>query len=190
MTIQEVLNEVYVDRKDMLPWIKKILVEKGITKPVNIHVGANHTLPNKWHDADAQTGYFYKDGKVKDIYDVKGFKFHLTNPEQMLLVTHIYPKTAELYIHPDATNTAAIGKVEDLTDNEKIVLLATRMYKGSYAGDKNYRFTEANRMTKISRPDWVKAVESLRSKKMLDGRKSITTLGRNAIEGKNWNDFI
>lgn len=83
------------------------------------------------------------------------------------------------YLHPD--NAAKfLPKVEELTRDEKIVLVATRSLKSSYAGIKDYRFHEANRDTKITRERWDAAKSALIARRLLNSAGAITTEGKNA----------
>lgn len=70
----------------------------------------------------------------------------------------------------------------EITNDEKIVLVTTCSLKSSYAGDSNYRFTDANRKTGITLERWEIAKQSCISKKLLDKRGAITNEGRNIIE--------
>lgn len=72
-------------------------------------------------------------------------------------------------------------KVVELSDNENIVLIATRELKSSYAGISNYRFYEAKKYHKISKEEWEEAVALLQEKKLLAKNKSITPEGRNVL---------
>ncbi len=69
----------------------------------------------------------------------------------------------------------------ELTWAEKVVLSATRSYKSSYAGIKNYRFHEAKSYTGILMPEWETAKASLIQKRLLNNAGAITDDGRNAI---------
>ncbi len=68
-----------------------------------------------------------------------------------------------------------------LTDNENIVLIATRMYKSSYAGIKNYRYHEANNNTQINIDDYNEAKLSLIDKRLLNKAGAITKLGKSIV---------
>lgn len=85
-------------------------------------------------------------------------------------------------IHTNAANvTPMLPAPVTLTDDEKIVLAATRSYKSSYAGISNYRFSEANRTSGITIERWNTAKESLINKKFLNKAGAITTEGMNAL---------
>ena len=70
---------------------------------------------------------------------------------------------------------------DELSRDEKIVLAATRSLKSSYAGDGQFRFHEARRVTGIGLERWVEAKASLIDKGMLNKAGAITNDGRNAI---------
>lgn len=88
-----------------------------------------------------------------------------------------------IHIRPDEWNSGLLvdNTQQELTWAEKVVLCATRSYKSSYAGIKNYRFVEARNYTSITRDEWHEAVQSLMDKKFLAKNKAITPKGRNAI---------
>lgn len=69
----------------------------------------------------------------------------------------------------------------DLSDDELIVLDATRSYVSSYNGDSNVRFNEARRYTGITASRWEAAKVSLIRRKLLDKRGAITPAGHNAV---------
>jgi hypothetical protein len=77
----------------------------------------------------------------------------------------------------------------ELTRNEIIVLVATRSLKSSYAGMKNYRFKEANGLTKINLPEWEEAKASCIAKRLLNTAGAITDAGRNAVPFETYSDL-
>jgi len=91
-----------------------------------------------------------------------------------------------VYVNPDNLNRLALPPVSELTRNEKIVLIATRSLKSSYAGIKDYRFREAKRSTNISLEDWITAKISCQNKGFLNKAGAITDAGRNAIGNMNF----
>lgn len=85
-------------------------------------------------------------------------------------------------VHGLAENlTPMLPKPTNLTDDEKIVLMATRSLKSSYAGIKDYRFQEARRHRGITKERYHDAKESLMDKRLLNRAGAITVEGRNAI---------
>jgi hypothetical protein len=68
----------------------------------------------------------------------------------------------------------------ELTEDEEIVLVATRSLKASYGGVSNYRLSEARRYTGIDLHRWETAKAMLIAKKLLNKAGAITVEGRNA----------
>ena len=69
----------------------------------------------------------------------------------------------------------------ELTREQRIVLIATRSYKSSYAGVGNYRYIEAARETGISLADWERSKAECQQMGYLDKRGAITVDGRNVV---------
>lgn len=86
-----------------------------------------------------------------------------------------------VYVRPESINHLMLPAPVELSRDEKIVLSATRCFKSSYAGIKNYRFSEANQSTGISLEAWDAAKASLIGKGLLNKAGAITDQGRNAI---------
>lgn len=85
-------------------------------------------------------------------------------------------------IHSSAENiTPLLPPPSNLTDDERIVLQATRSLKSSYGGEKDYRFEESRRNTGITKERWETAKKSLKERKLLNGAGAITVEGRNAL---------
>lgn len=83
-------------------------------------------------------------------------------------------------IRPDEADTFAIATPkEELTRNEKIVLLAVLSLKSTYGGEKNYRFAEARRDTDIT------SFEYEAAKSALIERGYLTKAGAATVKGKN-----
>jgi hypothetical protein len=89
-----------------------------------------------------------------------------------------------IYIHPDNV-PKFIEEKQELTIEEKIVLVFTRLYKNTYGGQTNVRYREAVRNTGISLGKWVEAIASLQAKGLLNKAASITNEGKNAIGDMN-----
>lgn len=85
------------------------------------------------------------------------------------------------YLAPGSVSQQLTEQTESLSQDEKIVLIATRSLKSSYGGVSDYRFHEANRARGISRKNWEEAVSSLIFKGLLRKNKSITPKGRNLV---------
>jgi hypothetical protein len=107
-------------------------------------------------------------------------------PEGFLVV--IYKKrgtAADLVtiLTPVENMLAALPAPAVVSEDERIVLLATRTLKSSYAGIKNYRFSEANRKFGITLDRWEAAKTALIGRKLLNAAGAITPDGRNIVAG-------
>jgi hypothetical protein len=95
-------------------------------------------------------------------------------------------KDTGLTLHLRPENVAKMlpaGDGDELTEDEKIVLIATRSYKNTYAGRTNVRFEEARRKTGITQQAYEDAKSLLFLKGYLKrhGKSyKITNEGRNA----------
>lgn len=70
---------------------------------------------------------------------------------------------------------------QDLSQDEIIVLVATKSLKSSYAGISNYRFHEARNVTGITEERWDNAVEKLIERGFLNKNKAINARGKNIL---------
>ncbi len=105
-------------------------------------------------------------------------------PENCGCVMHTISRGHDLgltLIVSAANAPALLPAPAEVDQNELIVLDATRSYKSSYAGVKNYRYIEASRVTKISPADWVNAQTRCIRKGFLNKVGAITPAGRNAV---------
>ena len=96
------------------------------------------------------------------------------------------------YLHPDNVS-GLLPPTDDLSDNERIVLTATRMYKSSYNGRDRYDMASdgarydhnirncAGVSPFMSRQVWNDTKALLIERGMLNKAGAITTKGRNAI---------
>jgi len=87
-----------------------------------------------------------------------------------------------IHIHP-ANVPALLPPAEEVSRNEKIVLVFTRSFKPSYNGITNYRYHEAHRETGITEEEWNAAKADSISKGWMDKRGALTIEGKN-IAGK------
>ena len=90
-----------------------------------------------------------------------------------------------IHVHPENMAKLLPAGETELSREERIVLVATRSYKNSYAGETNCRFLEARRETGIDEGDYEAAKESLFTKGFLakHGKSyRITNEGRNVIQ--------
>ena len=85
-----------------------------------------------------------------------------------------------IYLHPDNAATLLPSPIT-LTQDEKIILCATRSFVSSYAGIKEYRFKEAKRTTGITWERWCATKDNLITNGFLTRSGAITTKGKNAI---------
>ncbi|MDE2103711.1 MAG: hypothetical protein KGL39_41120 [Patescibacteria group bacterium] len=92
------------------------------------------------------------------------------------ITIHLHPANGALYL-PDKP---------ELSREEKIVLVATRSYKSTYAGISNYRFREAREQTGITAEAWENAKQSCITRGFLNKAGAITYTGKNAVDGM-WN---
>lgn len=93
-------------------------------------------------------------------------------------------KDSGLTIHIHAENAAPLLPARaELTWEEKVVLVATKSLKSSYAGIPEYRFHEAHEDAGITRAAWDAAKAGLIARKLLNAAGAITVDGRNASSG-------
>lgn len=90
------------------------------------------------------------------------------------------------YLHPSDI-VQMIAPPLELTDVERLILVATRSYKASYGGMDRYTmarhdFRYADRPYP-SREEWNTAKLALIGRKLLNRAGAITVIGRNAVEG-------
>jgi hypothetical protein len=92
------------------------------------------------------------------------------------------------YIHPDNAAAMFPAPAVELTCDERLVLLATRMFKSSYGGQDRYQMAERDYACKAlldgaaypTRAAWDAAKASLIERKLLNKAGAITPAGRNA----------
>ena len=109
-------------------------------------------------------------------------------PPNFVVVVRVYSglrQHIEIHAHPN-TITPMLDKPVQLTGDETIVLIATRTYKSSYAGIKDYRFHEAKCATGITLDRWESASRSLINRKLLNKAGALTVEGRNAVGRKDF----
>lgn len=116
-------------------------------------------------------------------------------PEGVVAVAHVYSCGADLgltiYARDDGVKFLPAAPV-GLSDDEKLVLRATRGLKSSYAGISDYRkheLTAPRHWSADSAPLMTgarvdAARMALQAKGLLDKRNAITNAGKNAIEGE------
>jgi hypothetical protein len=102
-------------------------------------------------------------------------------PPGFVVVVHVIGRYEHVEIHTAAENvTPLLPAPTELTEDEEIVLVATRSLKAAYGGVGNYRFVEARRYTGIDLNRWETAKATLIARKLLNKAGAITVEGRNA----------
>ncbi len=182
-------KEFSIDIKDMPNWVKNILSTHKIKGNLSYEAVKEADIGGNWHDANVRTIYLYEKGKIKQVSGAggvspndskeerlakQGFKTVLV-PDRMVLVVNSYPKSAKLYVHPDAMGELLDDKIDaNLSAEELLALLATKQLKSSYRRDELSRFG-------VKYDDHVAA---LKKKGLLSNSGGITTTGRNVIENE------
>jgi len=92
-----------------------------------------------------------------------------------------------IHIHRENARKLVPAPLE-ISAEEKIVLIATRSLKSSYAGISNYRFQQANEETGITLAQWEQAKAECIRKGYLNKAGAITVAGRNAAGDKSLHD--
>jgi len=190
------MNEIHIDLKDLPSWVKEILKEKG-KRPRSIPVRIGATVRVGGHDM--ATLYIYNGSEVTELKGAitynpwathienaiaTGGEVTIPRPECMIFEEHHFAGRPffVLYTHP-ASVIKALMEPSELTNVQKAVLLATRIYKPNYGTIKDYRFHEMSSRFKISREEWDEAKANLTQNVYLDKRGAIKTKGLNAIRG-------
>ena len=189
----------YVSPRDLPDWVQRVLKGKKIGKDVAVEVGDRVVTSGNWHDANVMDVYLYDRGKVahqmaiggqspwdtgKEAQVKKGFETTL-NKDKMILITNTYPKTAKLYVHPDAMIKALDEPKQQLTPEEYMVLAITRGLKAAYAGGYPRKDTSAEYGI-----DYDTVKNQLISKGMLNRAGAINKNGKNALASAFDNAFV
>lgn len=104
-------------------------------------------------------------------------------PEGFIVVVHVNSgqrESVEIHARSEVVSPNLPAPIE-VTDDERIVLIATRSLKSSYGGIKDFRFSEAQRSRGITRDRWDVAKASCIAKSLLNKAGAITPSGRNAV---------
>lgn len=182
--------------KDAPEWVKAVFKQEGTSfSSIEVEASPEPTIGHQWHDADVIKAYFYVDGKVVKQNSASYETFLVANDKEralmngvkvklwdepvpgkpnMVLVTHSYPKRAELFAHPNQMPKS----IEDtgsgnLTDGEIKVLLITKMYVSS--SRKEYL-----RSYRVKDYEAVKA--SLIKKGLMTAAGALNVKGKNTVE--------
>ena len=99
----------------------------------------------------------------------------------VVILAHFAGKQSVSIVSPAQNITPFLPAPIELTKDEKTVLMATKGYKSSYGGEKNYRFKEANERTGITLERWEAAKQEMIKRKFLSANGAITVEGKNAI---------
>lgn len=168
-----------------------------IGKKVKISTDIPNTLESYWVEGSKNFFVFYKlsNGKAAEVHSNHPFfesnqpnKLKILPPGYLIVMHHIFcGKDMGITIYAnqeDITPMIPQNTENTLTREEKIVLIATRSFKNSYAGISDNRFREARRVTGIKKEDWEKAKTNLLKKGYLDKKGAITAGGKNIIGWK------
>lgn len=198
MNIKKFLNEAatIIALKDAPEWVKAVFKEEGVSySTISVEANPEPTIGGQWHDADVMKAYFYVNGRVvkqnSSSYDTllvandkekalyKGVKVKLWDEPvpgkpNMVLVTHTYPKKAELFAHPNQMPKSIESSGDDgLTEDEIKVLLITKSYISSYR--KEY-------LKKYKVKDYEAVKAALIKKELMSGNGALTIKGKNMVE--------
>jgi len=155
-------------------------------------------IPTEIHsywDGGSKTSYVFYQLATSAIYPVHSnhpmFESNQPNrlkelPKGIIIVAHTIfcgkDMGITIYANQDDLTPMLPAPSEELSKEEKIVLIFTRSLKNTYAGRNNVRFYEANRKYGISLDTWDISKEKLISKGFLNKAGAITSNGRNAVE--------
>lgn len=190
-----------VEYKDLPDKFQNVLKDMGIRKHVTVEIGVKHSMPPVFSDNAVLTYYaFMPDGTVKRKNGTYGGVSPWNSKQQnqinrggtvnnlppdiqvMRVCTSYKNNSVTIYVHPDFMAKALpdLGQ-DELAWEMKVVLVATRSLKSSYAGVKDYRKYEAIRETGISAVDFDTARQDCIEAGYLRKNRAITAAGRNAI---------
>lgn len=103
-------------------------------------------------------------------------------PDGYVVVVWVESRYEHIEIHSPAANLSGLLPVKvELTENERVVLIATRSLKSSYGGISNYRWHEAGRSRGISLEEWEATKVKLVARGYLARNGAITVDGKNAV---------
>lgn len=147
----------------------------------NYHAVIKLATMEVWHVPENGSGY----SAVDHVFGPAGFPLELPAPGFAVVTsTEGHYHAVTIAIH--AENAAKlIPATPEISWAERVVLVATRRLKSSYAGINDYRFHEASHYTGITRQEWDAAKSSLINRKMLNAAGAITTDGRNSAGSKD-----
>ena len=201
MRLKKYITEAskYVSPRDLPNWVQGVLKSHRIGSDIEVIIGDKVNTSGNWHDANVMDVYLFDRGKIKSqkaiggqsMFDrgaeaqvKRGFETKLTR-DKMILITNTYPKSAKLYVHPDAMLKALDEPKQDITDHEYLVLAITRGLKASYQGRPLRKDTAAEYDV-----DYDTVKQQLISKGLLNRNGAINKNGKNALIAKFDNAFI
>lgn len=185
----------YIDKPDPLT---KRIIEKSFPDYKGRKIKLSTSIPSRvdsFWDGGSKDSFTFFHLDTGDIYNVHSNHpmFEAVQPrnlrklpDRVLLIKHSYfcGKDMGITIYANQSDLAKLlpeNNVTDLTDDEKTVLIYTRIFKNSYGGVSNVRYKEANRKFGITLENWNKAKQNLIEKRLLNKIGAITPQGRNAI---------
>lgn len=184
-------NQLFVERSDsMVDAICKAVDYNG--RKVKLKVAEKVTLSGTYWSGGSKSTYIALNLATMEVHVAPGMAppqfggpsdppvVPLT--DGMAIVEHsvFCGKDMGLTVYINPTNAAPMLPVSvSLTTEEVKVLSCTRGYKSSYAGIKDYRFSQSG----LTRQAWDTAKQACQAKGFLDKRGAITTAGKNALNG-------
>ena len=189
----------YLDKANLDTFANDVLKETypGYNgKKFKLEVRATVQLSGAYWDGGSKSEYrLYNTDKkqavsIPDAPFLRQSELHesiIDLPANYILVEHRIFQGKDMgitfIVSPLANTNLLQGDKQELTKDERIVLVATRSLKSSYAGISNYRYHEANSRTGITLENWNTAKQILINKDLLTKAGAITNKGKNAIDG-------
>lgn len=180
-------NTIYLEKKDIPQMLLKVF-PNYTGKKFQVEQKTKVSLSGAYWDGGSRNEYravnmdtgeiLPADGKLQNPF-TPGYAVPTVEiPPRVCVVEHTIFCGKDLgitfHVNPsDYQNLLPPG--EELTEDEKKVLVATRCYKSSYNGQTRQQ------MSKIPLDIWKQASETLKDKGLLDKRGAITNKGRNAV---------
>lgn len=184
---------IYLDRKDVPPTILAAISYTG-TK-FRVCLTERVELSGAFWDGGSRSTYIAvelatgkvspADGRIQNPPQFGGPRTApiVDIPRGVVIVEHsiLCGKDAGIVIHAHPADYAPLLPAgnDALSEDERKCLRATRSYKSSYGGVKNYRQAQSG----LTPEAWDAAKASLQGKGLLDKRGALTTAGRNAAGG-------
>lgn len=187
--------DLYLERKDVEQLANKTFPSYH-GKKFRVSTSESYRLHNYWDGGSREYFVLLRINPDGSVVLVDGCNTGTDNPfkdeahqsipiaqDMMVVVNSIFcgkDMGLTFYVHP---NSILLPKLlpapAELSQEEKVVLVATRSLKPCYAGDSNVRFHEARRWTGITQEQWDVAKASCTAKGYLNKVGAITIKGRN-----------